>query len=155
MPTRHPKAFLYLLGVTLAVASVLPTALPASNSSVGAPVNLIQANCSQDTNNITANTASSTDEAVDDVIQVHTLGTVDGPLGDISIKKGGGGAGSRGSWSSGSSAGSGYGNPFWYPFGGDLFGSSSGSAGTVDGSKVVMRVMASVCATVLVSYYTF
>ncbi|KAJ8131275.1 hypothetical protein O1611_g2349 [Lasiodiplodia mahajangana] len=186
MQTRHTNALVYLLLLAAAPSRALPAALPASNDTVDASTNPIQMNSSQITVSpaILDNTTSTNDTDIDKMTQVQILDTINNNTvdelapsssilrpGDISIKKGGGGAGTRGSGSSsgggsgstGSSntgsgtAGSGGSTEEWPLFYYLWFPSTlfTSSATTVDTFTVMTRAVALAVATTLATSWIF
>ncbi|KAI0457463.1 hypothetical protein F5B21DRAFT_464497 [Xylaria acuta] len=194
MPNQKTSVSLYLLGLTTPLASAMPSTYRVSNSTASAITELSRVQNSSfhaphkvkvhGTYHITEHDVARhnvveiiqhylLERDADDTTSDETHPDPDPvpyqhPIVDVSIKKGGGGAGTRGS-SGGSytdSSGIGYdkngyvtsiplgtGNPVYMPFGG-IFGVPGwNSASVLDGSFVMARAMALSAVTVLAVYW--
>ncbi|KAI1128709.1 hypothetical protein F5Y10DRAFT_169385 [Nemania abortiva] len=149
MRARNTNTPLFILLLAAISLGALRAAPPASNSTIGAPANLTQANSPQATSptQLVATTAPSPDADVDKIAQALGLDTLDDnvvdesppsgsrlPPSDISIKKGGGGAGGRGGGSSGGSSSSGGGGGRTGGRGGNNSAGRAGGSGVNGGS---------------------
>ncbi|KAF2963638.1 hypothetical protein GQX73_g9939 [Xylaria multiplex] len=191
MPTHNTNVLLQFLVICISLVSALQVDVIASNSTRSLVTRRIQTVNSTSTASFIetlASTAAVDNTEVNDVTQGRIIGEVDDAIntttldhtglagGAISIKKGGGAAGVRGSGSSGgsnsggtSNVGSGQdyysnsggsiidsanlGYPGWFPLGGGLFLPLAGdSARAIGASTAVPREVALACTAVLALY---